>query len=153
MKVSARNVLPATVKSVRQGTVNAEVVMSLENGEALVATVSVESAKALGLVSGTKVMALIKASWVMLINKEEAISLSARNRLSGTVRSVRTGEVSAEVELDLTGGLTLVAVVTVRTVLDLGVRAGLPMVAVFKASHLMLALDRSPAQAFGTITR
>ena len=66
MKVSARNLIPGTVKSVTIGAVNAEVVIAA-NGVDIVSIITKESAAALGLKAGSKAYAMIKASNVMVV--------------------------------------------------------------------------------------
>ncbi len=66
MKLSARNVLSCTVKSITEGTVNAEVVLTLSDGQELVSVVTLSSVKAMGLQPGATVNAVVKASNVML---------------------------------------------------------------------------------------
>jgi molybdopterin-binding protein len=66
VKLSARNVLPATVKSVKPGAVDSEVTVELAPGLEIVAIITKESAEKLGLRSGGKAYAIIKASNVMI---------------------------------------------------------------------------------------
>jgi molybdate transport system regulatory protein len=66
MKISARNQLPATVKSVTEGAVMAEVVVDVDGGHEIVAAITAESARRLGLVTGQRVVAIIKSTEVML---------------------------------------------------------------------------------------
>lgn len=66
MKLSARNTLKGTVKDVKTGTVNTEVVMQLAGGEEIVSMITKESAEKLGLKPGKEVYAVIKASNVMI---------------------------------------------------------------------------------------
>lgn len=140
MKVSARNVFRGKVRQLRNGAVNAEVVMQLPGGNDLVAIVTEESVKSLGLAQGKDVVALVKAPWVMLMTDAEGIRLSARNCLAGTVKSVADGAVNAEVVLDLGGGSEVVAVVTRDAVAELGLAAGVKATAVIKASHVILGV-------------
>ena len=63
--LSARNQLPATVKSVKLGNVMAEVVMSVGDVE-LVAAITRGSAEAPGLAAGDRVKAVIKATEVLI---------------------------------------------------------------------------------------
>jgi molybdopterin-binding protein len=65
MKLSARNVLPATVKSPRR-LVDGEVIVELAPGIEVVAIITKASAEKLGLRSGAKASAIIKASNVMI---------------------------------------------------------------------------------------
>jgi len=66
MKVSARNVVPATVKTVKPGAVDSEVVMELAPGIEMVSIITKVSAERLGLKPGAKVYAIVKASNVMI---------------------------------------------------------------------------------------
>lgn len=66
MKVSARNLIPGTVKSVNIGMVNAEVVIDA-GGVDIVSVITKESAEAMGLKAGMPVKAMIKASEIMVV--------------------------------------------------------------------------------------
>ena len=66
MKISARNQLPGTVRTVTQGAVMAEVVVAVDGGHEIVAAITMESARRLGLEPGRKVSAIIKSTEVML---------------------------------------------------------------------------------------
>ena len=66
MELSARNQLPATVKSVTLGGIMAEVVLELDGGQELVAAITRGSAERLGLEAGQPVLAVVKATEVMI---------------------------------------------------------------------------------------
>ncbi len=68
------------------------------------------------------------------------MKLSARNRLSGRVTAITTGEAIANVELDV-AGQRLVASVTVEAVRDLGLTEGSEVTAIVKASDVILATE------------
>jgi molybdopterin-binding protein len=63
--LSARNQLPAVVKSVKLGDVMAEVILTVGSVE-LVAVITRGSAEALGLKPGDSVKAVIKSTEVMI---------------------------------------------------------------------------------------
>ena len=65
MKLSARNQIPATVISINTGEAIANVELDA-NGTRLVASITVEAVKQLGLTEGSQVTAVIKASDVIL---------------------------------------------------------------------------------------
>jgi molybdate transport system regulatory protein len=65
-KLSARNVLPGVVEKVLDGAVNSEVEIQLSSGGSVVASITRQSVKALGLQKGDQVSAIIKASNVMI---------------------------------------------------------------------------------------
>jgi molybdopterin-binding protein len=66
MRLSARNVLKGTVKSVNHGAVNSEIVLELPGGAELVSIITKTSAEALQLVPGSEAYAVVKASNVMI---------------------------------------------------------------------------------------
>jgi molybdopterin-binding protein len=68
------------------------------------------------------------------------MKLSARNQLSGTVKSINQGEAIANVVLDV-AGQRLVASVTVEAVSDLGLSEGSQVTAIIKASDVIIATD------------
>ncbi|WP_321883003.1 TOBE domain-containing protein [Paraburkholderia bannensis] len=142
LRTSARNQLYGTVAALVRGAVNDEVSIELPGGQRLAATVTRESAEALGLAEGAAVVALVKASSVVLVagGEEAAARLSARNRLSGVVNGVRRGVVNAEVTLELPGGIVIAAVVTDASVEALGLDIGACATAVFKASSVLLGV-------------
>jgi molybdopterin-binding protein len=65
MKLSARNQIPATVTSITQGEAIANVELDA-HGVRLVASITVEAARELGLTQGSEVVAVVKASDVIL---------------------------------------------------------------------------------------
>jgi molybdopterin-binding protein len=65
MKLSARNQLSATVTSINEGAAIANVELDV-NGQRIVASITVEAARELGLREGTPVTAIVKASDVIL---------------------------------------------------------------------------------------
>jgi len=66
MKLSARNVLPATIKAITPGAVDSEVVVELAPGIEIVSIITKKSAEKLGLKPGAKAYAIVKASNVMI---------------------------------------------------------------------------------------
>lgn len=64
--------------------------------------------------------------------------LSARNQLSGTVTSINEGAAIGNVTVDV-AGQRLVASITVEAIRDLGLREGASVVAIVKASDVILA--------------
>ena len=69
------------------------------------------------------------------------MQISARNILSGRVKSVTLGVVSAEVVVELSGGQEIVSVVTKRSAEELGLSVGKEVSAIVKATSVMIALD------------
>lgn len=141
MKTSARNAFRCVVSELHPGAVNAEVVMQLSATATLTAVVTVESVRDLGIAEGREVMALIKSSFVLLAPAGQKLAISARNRIEGTVCRREDGPVNSEFTLDIGEGKSLTAVVTRDAAEDLGLSLGDRAVALFKASHVILAVD------------
>ncbi|TQD28771.1 molybdopterin-binding protein [Methanolobus vulcani] len=66
MKISARNSLKGTVKSVTPGMVNTEIVIELPGGAEITSIVTKSSAERLGIEVGKEAYAIVKASNVIL---------------------------------------------------------------------------------------
>jgi molybdopterin-binding protein len=67
------------------------------------------------------------------------VRISARNKIPGTITTITEGEAIANVVLDI-GGQRLVASITVEAVKDLRLIEGDPVIAVIKASDVMIAV-------------
>lgn len=67
MKVSARNMLPGTIKEITAGAVNSEVIIEVAPGIEVVSIITKHSVEAMGLKVGSPVKAMIKASNVMVM--------------------------------------------------------------------------------------
>ncbi|MBP6707915.1 MAG: molybdopterin-binding protein [Candidatus Accumulibacter sp.] len=66
MRISARNQLQGTVKTITHGAINSEVVLEIAPGIFIEAQVTTASVHNLGLNEGSTAYALIKADSVML---------------------------------------------------------------------------------------
>lgn len=138
VKTSARNKLFGKVEAVRAGAVNDEITLRLPGGQAIVSTITHESAETLGLAPGVEAFALVKASSVLIGVPDPHALLSARNQLPGTVARVVPGAVNAEVVLDLDGGGTVAAIVPNTAIADLALAEGERALAIFKASSVIV---------------
>jgi molybdopterin-binding protein len=63
--------------------------------------------------------------------------LSARNQLQGTVKSVQTDGIMAEVVVDV-GGVEIVSVITRASAENLGLKAGDVVKAIIKSTEIMI---------------
>lgn len=138
MKTSARNQFFGPVTALREGPVNFEVSLRVDERNEITAVITRASAERLGLRIGAPVYAFVKASSVILMTGPP-VRTSARNQLCGTVARVHAGAVDDEVELALSGGRTIVAVVTHASARRLKLAEGTPACALFKASSVILA--------------
>jgi molybdate transport system regulatory protein len=139
MRTSARNQLAGTVVMVESGAVNDVVELAIQGGQRIVATVTSDSTKSLGLVPGKQAFALIKASSVLIGLPGDALRLSARNQLAGTISKITHGAVNTEVGIQLPNGNVIVAIVTEASADELQLAEGLEVVAIIKASSIIVA--------------
>jgi molybdopterin-binding protein len=73
-------------------------------------------------------------------DKEDPMQLSARNQLHGRVKSITEGNVMAEVIVEV-AGQELVSAITKNSVRLLGLKEGTPVLAVIKATEVLLATE------------
>ena len=66
MRISARNQLKGKVTKISPGPVNAEVDLTLEGGQKIVAIITNQSVNSLGLAEGKVAYAIIKASTILI---------------------------------------------------------------------------------------
>jgi molybdate transport system regulatory protein len=141
VKTSARNQFFGTVTGIRLGAVNAEVTVTVNDHDRLVATVTLESLGELQLAPGSEVWALVKAPSVLITAVDPGIRLSARNRLCGSVSRITRGAVNSDVVIDLPGGSAVSAIITNDSLDSLALAVGTPACAVFKAGSVILGVN------------
>jgi len=66
MKLSARNVLPGIVKSIKKGPISSSIALEIAPGLILTSVITTEAVKELKLKKGSKAHAIIKSSGIML---------------------------------------------------------------------------------------
>ena len=114
---------------------------AIGGGAQIVAIITRHSLEDLGLAPGREAIALIKSSFVILAKGDETLRTSARNHLAGTVVGVERGAVNDEVTLDIGGGKILTATVTHESAEALAIAPGERLLALIKASHVILAVE------------
>lgn len=138
MSFSARNQLQAQIVEVKTGVVNSLIVGKLKGGETVKATVTVDSEKALDLKVGKNVVYLFKASSIIVAKGANELKLSATNQIKGKVAAVKEGAVNAEIDIQIAGGDKLSAIITNESAKNLALKAGDEVVAVIKASQIII---------------
>ncbi len=138
MKSSARNQWLGEIVGINIGAVTSEVIIHVAAGATLVAHVAHETAKTMELSFGKEVLALVKASMIILVTDVEGYRLSPQNQLSGKVVNIKQGLVTADVTLELDGGVRVVASITFESAETLGLQVGMPATAIFEAASVML---------------
>jgi molybdopterin-binding protein len=81
---------------------------------------------------------VVAAAEIERLRGAESRGLSARNRLSGVVESVRVDGLLAEVKITVTEPASITAIVTADAVADLGLERGMPASAVVKSTSIMV---------------
>ena len=140
MQISARNQIKGTVKSVKEGAVNAVVVICRGNHNPIKADITMESVKALGLEEGRECYAVIKATNVMFAT-QKIDGISARNQIEGTIVEVKEGAVNGHVTIEDADGVRISGSITNESIESLGLKVGGTAVAVIKATDVMVAID------------
>lgn len=140
MAISARNVFKGKVTDLKEGPIHAEVEITTAGGDKIVATLTGASVKSLGLAVGKDAVAAVKSPWVTLLTGAPDYRFSARNQLAGTVSGLLQGGVNCQVTVALPGGASVTAMVTNAAAADLALAEGTPVVALFKASHVLVGV-------------
>jgi molybdate transport system regulatory protein len=140
MKTSARNALRGEIARIDDGAVSSEVTLRIADGVEIVAVLTRRSVEDLGLAVGRPAIALIKSSFVLLA-KGEGLRTSARNQIGGHVAAREDGAVNSEIAVDIGGGKTLTATITLESARALEIAPGDPITALIKAPHVILAVE------------
>jgi molybdate transport system regulatory protein len=81
-----------------------------------------------------------------LLIRRMSMKTSARNHFLGKVTRLKTGAVNDEIELEVTGGHRLVAIITHESTDGLGLRLGAEAFALVKASSIIVVTDDEGAK-------
>lgn len=138
VKTSARNQIFGSIIAIQTGAVNAEIVVELKGGEHIVSTLGLSSISDLGLKIGTDAVVLINSSDIMLSTDFTPDQYSARNCLPSRVIRIQQDEVNVEVIVLLSGGETLVTLLTQQDAQSLSLVLGMSVWAIFKSNSPIL---------------
>ena len=140
MKISARNQIKGTVKNVKEGAVNAVVVICRGSHNPIKADITMEAVKDLGLEEGKECYAVIKATNVMFAT-QKIEGISARNQIEGTIVAIEEGAVNGHVTIEDADGMKICGSITNESIDALDLKEGGKAVAVIKATDVMVAVD------------
>lgn len=140
IQTSARNKLLGTVMHVRPGAVNDELTLDIGKGQRVVASITSESTRNLGLEAGRRALAFIKATSVIVGLPGEGLKLSARNQLPGRITRITEGAVNAEACIELISGQVIAATLSMESLASMPLHEGQEVYAIFKASSVMLGV-------------
>jgi len=137
MQLSARNQIIGKIVDIDLGSVNAQITVELKSGKNLVSIITLNSVKNLDLKVGDEIVTLIKSSNV-LISTDTSIKVSARNSLRGKIDSINKGDVNSEVVVSISDNDKVVTILTTNSLVNLGLKVGMEVDAIIKASDIMI---------------
>lgn len=141
MKTSARNMFVGQISTIRDGMILSEVEVTTASGLKVVSVITKESFQNLGLAMGMTVIATVKAPWVVLVKEDSMFKTSARNKFCGKISAVNTGQIAAEVVVDLADGTKITSLITDESVNALNLKVGDEICAMVKAFSVILAVE------------
>ena len=136
MKLSARNKFIGKVTDVTRGAVNGIVKIELSNGQHITSSITLEAIDDLDITVGKEVTAIIKSTSVLIGRGQ--LTLSARNKLSGTIIDINRGAVNAIVKVELPSNVVISSSITIEAVDELDLTVGTEVTAVVKASEVLI---------------
>ena len=136
MKLSARNKSIGKVTDVTRGAVNGIVKIELSNGQHITSSITLEAIDDLDITVGKEVTAIIKSTSVLIGRGQ--LTLSARNKLSGTIIDINRGAVNAIVKVELPSNVVISSSITLEAVDELDLTVGTEVTAVVKASEVLI---------------
>lgn len=136
MKLSARNKFIGKVVDVTRGAVNGIVKIELSNGQHLTSSITLEAIDDLDITIGKEVTAIIKSTSVLIGRGH--LTLSARNKLSGTIIDINRGAVNAIVKVELPSNVVITSSITLEAVDELDLTIGTEVTAVVKATEVLI---------------
>ena len=136
MKLSARNKFIGKVTDVTRGAVNGIVKIELSNGQHITSSITLEAIDDLDITVGKEITAIIKSTSVLIGRGH--LTLSARNKLSGTIIDINRGAVNAIVKVELPSKVVITASITLEAVDELDLTVGTEVTAVVKASEVLI---------------
>jgi molybdate transport system regulatory protein len=140
-KTSARNAFFGKIDAIERGDIQARVELITLGGHRISTVVTNGSLELLGLHPGGLITAEIKAPWVMLQAGGVGSSCSAENRLDGTVERITAGTVNTEVNVRLSDGTEVCAVVSTQSCRRMGLHTGDRVWVLFNAYAVVLHAD------------
>lgn len=69
------------------------------------------------------------------------MKISTRNVLKGNITHIEHGAVNSEVTIQLPGGQEVVSIITKTSAQNLGLKKGMEVYGLIKASNVMIAID------------
>ncbi len=141
MRTSARNTFLGSVTRVHAGEVLTEVTITTKSGKQIVAIITADSVRNLGISEGKHLAAIVKAPFVLLAKDEGGARISARNSFPAVVKNVHGDDISVEVTGTLDDGTPMCALITNESRNALGLKPGERVWFFFKAMSVILVAE------------
>lgn len=141
MKLSAQNILQGTIGNIAKGAVNAEITMTIDNDTQIISIITNSALERLELAEGKQAMAIIKASSVLLCQELHDARLSTRNVMPGIIANIIKGAVNAEVDVAVSEGTTITAIITNGSADSMKLKQGDHACVAFKASSVLIGME------------
>ena len=136
--ISARNQFLGKVSAIFEGSVNNEIIITLETGDEIVTVITKQSSQAMNIALDREVLAIIKAPSMILVAPDSGYLFSARNQFCGTIESIVKGSVNSSISFITEKGLILTAIITNESVDEMSLSEGSTVLGLMKASNIIL---------------
>lgn len=140
-KTSARNAFFGKIDTIERGDIQTRVELITLGGHRITTVVTNGSIELLGLRQGGLITAEIKAPWVILQAEGAGPPCSADNRLEGIVVKMVSGSVNTEVNISLSDGTEVCAVVSTQSCRRMELQTGSRVWVLFNAYAVVLHAD------------
>lgn len=137
---SARNAFFGKVAELSNCDIQSELLINTVGGQRIVAVVTNESVRRMGLAPGRLVTAEIKAPWITLV-KGTLPEVSSANRLQGTVTAIRRGLINCEVTVKLSDGTEMCTISSTTSLERMGLAEGDQAWTLFDSTAVILLVN------------
>lgn len=141
--ISARNQFLGKVSAIFEGSVNNEIIITLETGDEIVVVITKQSSQAMKISLDREVVAIIKAPSMILAMPHSGFLFSARNQFMGTIVNITKGAVNSSIGFNTLKGLHLTAIITNDSLDEMQLAVGSEVLGLVKASNIILATKES----------
>ncbi len=137
LTTSARNQLPATLRSITESGLSGTLTLALAGDGTLRSTITLTSVRNMGLQVGCDLYAIIKSSDISILPSPPAHETTL-NVLQGKIESIEAGDENDEIILKVNGQFELVATLGKNDSASL--RPGMDAYAVISPKHIIIGL-------------
>jgi molybdate transport system regulatory protein len=140
-RTSARNRFYGKIEGVEVGDVQASISLASIDGQRIVAIITRDSQRRLGLKRGSLIAAEVKAPWVTIYKGDDLPGCTAENRFKGVVSRVTIGKINSEVVVQVSDTIELCSILTEKSRSEIGIKKDDTVWAVFNAASVVIQAD------------